>query len=243
MKKVYILAAVAAVLTGVLLFSFLSGLEKKKEIKPEYETVVVAAQDIPPYTPITAEHVQAIQLPKGSGHEKAVRSTELVIGKMAESVILKGEQILAEKLKTVGENQSGLAYVIPKGKRAMTIAVDDITGVAGFIRQGDCVDILLTLSANYKPDGVEPETPGPITTVLAQNILVAALDKSLSPPANSNGSVGGTYTFLTLIVTQEETMRITEGSKNGQITLLLRAAGDDGANTQPPIGVDALIHP
>ncbi|PWM45992.1 MAG: Flp pilus assembly protein CpaB [Clostridiales bacterium] len=242
MKKVYIIAAISAVITGILLFVFLTKLEKNKSIKPEYETIVVAAQDIPAFTSIKEEMIKAVQIPKGGAHEKVARETGIVIGSMCESQILSGEQIIIDKLKNQGENKSGIAYIIPEKMRAISIAVDDISGVSGFIKQGDYVDIIASITTAYLPDGTKKENPSNFTAVIAENILVAALDKSLSPKTEiSSTTPTPTYSTITLIVSPQDAMKIIQSYKNGQITVSLRAVGDHSENDTPALDGEKIL--
>lgn len=246
MKKVTIFALIAALAAGVLLYLYLGNLEKKSEVQVRYDTVVVAAADIPAYTTITADLVKVTQAPEGAAHTQSVRDPNLVVGKMTESLILSGEQILPAKLRTPGETASGLSYVIPAGMRALTVAVDDISGVAGFLRQGDYVDILGYVQTSYpaEPYTEDAESSG-TTLVVAENILVVALDSALSEslPAESDGS--GTeesaYSTATLLVSTADAMRIMQASRSGLITVLLRSTGDHAANTETPVGSDDLL--
>ncbi len=252
MKKIGIIAAFAAVITAVLLYMYLSGLQKQPEVVIEYETVLVAAQEIPAYTRITADMVAEKQIPKGGGHAQVLRSAENAVGKMARSEILAGEQILSAKLHDAELGEDGLSYILPNGMRALTIAVDNVSGVSGLIRNGDYVDILchtdLSSDAFYAATGLQksideekPSRPaGRVTLVCAQDIEVAAAGPSYAKNAE-NTSEG--YTVLTLFVTPRDAMRIVQGYRAGSLTVVLRAAGDHEPNTQGPLDNDSLAEP
>ncbi|MEA4823332.1 MAG: Flp pilus assembly protein CpaB [Clostridiaceae bacterium] len=254
MKKIGIIAAFAAVITAVLLYMYLSGLEKQQEVVIEYETILVAAQEIPAYTRITADMVTEEQIPKGGGHALVLRSAENAIGKMVQSEILQGEQILSAKLTDTELGEDGLSYILENGMRALTIAVDSVSGVSGFIRNGDYVDILchtdLSSDAFYEATGLEKsedeeETIRPtsrVTLVCAQNIEVAAAGSSYAKNTTETGD-GGSYTYLTVFVTPRDAMRIVQGYRAGSLTVVLRAVGDHEPNTQIPIDNDDLAEP
>lgn len=251
MKKIYIIAAIAALAAGVFLYLYLDGLNEEVAVEIQYESVVIAAEDIPAYTVISAEMVTVAPLPLGSAHALAARSVSEVVGLTTESAILSGEQLLTAKLRVPGESASGLAYVIPEGMRAMTIAVDEVTGVSSLIRQGDYVDVVAHIATTFaspetvveNADGtttVEPPVAAESTLIAADNVLVAALNGEMTehPPVEGESTK---YAYVTLIVTTEEAMRITEGYRFGQLTLLLRASGEHGFNPEPPINADTLI--
>jgi len=237
MKKVYIAAAVLAVLTGALLYVWLGNVEKSSEVEIQYETVIVAAQDIPAYTVITSDMLTSAQVPLGTAHEYAAISASAVVGLTTESDILTGEQILTKKLKVMGESSSGLSYVVPSGMRAVTIAVDDISGVNGLIRIGDYVDVVANLSTTYGSDPAA-ETPAEVstTTVAAQNVLVVSLDSKLSDDGTQTG-----YSYMTLILSPEDAMRVIEGYRIGTLTVILRSSGDHSKNSEKPVVPDDLV--
>ncbi len=256
MKKVVLFALIAALCAGALLYVYLGKLEQQKEVKVVYESVVVAAQPIPAYTPITPDMVTIKQVPQGSSHPSAARSADEVIGFVTESALITGEEILPAKLKQPGQAESGLSYVVPVGMRAITIAVDDISGVAGFIQRGDYIDVLAYVSVKVLGfDGMDPElykqmtgqdvpaedigvTVESATVVIAQNICVAAIGKTF---ANSSSEIEGGYGSITLFVTPEDAMRINHAAKSGILTVVLRATGDHEKNTEDPILSNQLI--
>ncbi|MEZ4626759.1 MAG: Flp pilus assembly protein CpaB [Eubacteriales bacterium] len=179
-----------------------------------------------------------------------------MIGFVTESAMITGEEILPAKLKQPGQTESGLSYVIPEGMRAITIAVDNISGVAGFIQRGDYVDILGFMSVKvYGYDGLDPESYKKITgidplpeelgvtvesatLVVAQNICVAAIGTTF---ANSSSEIEGGYGSITLFVTPEDALRINQSAKSGILTVVLRSTGDHEPNTQDPILSNQLI--
>ena len=149
MKKIYIIALISAAVCGVLLYSFFSGYEKKQEQVAETqvqetEQVVVAVKDIKGYTEIKSNMVQLISVPAGSSHSNAAHNLKDVIGKITEREIASGEQILNNKIYKKGDSGNSLSYQIPKGMRAMTIAVDLQQDVAGYLSEGDLIDIITT---------------------------------------------------------------------------------------------------
>ena len=256
MKKVGLFALIAALCAGALLYFYLGSLESQKQVKVEYESVVVAATDIPAYTPITNEMVTFKQIPAGYAHPLAARTTEEVVGYVTESTILAGEELLPSKLKQFGETDSGLSYVVPEGLRAVTVAVDEVSGVAGFLQRGDYVDVISYTTTTYVPakapvvaDGETPtedQLPQTLSTTLvaAQNVRVAAVGKSLAAGATgttTDDTATQGYTSVTLLLTPEDTMRVVQGAKSGSIVLILRASGDHTPNTQEPVINDMLL--
>ena len=202
MKKVILFSLVAAICAGVMLYLYLGKLEQQKQAEIVYETVVVAAQDIPAYTAITPEMLTTKQVAQGSSHPLAARAITDAVGFVTEGAILAGEEVIPAKLKQPGQVESGLSYVVPKGMRAMTLAVDEISGIAGFLQRGDYVDIYAYLTTSYRtPEqkaaaaaAEQTTAAGQATTVLAaQNVNIVAVGTSLAkdPAAGEGSGVGG----------------------------------------------------
>ncbi|MEA4915788.1 MAG: Flp pilus assembly protein CpaB [Christensenella sp.] len=256
MRKIVIFALIAALCAGALLYFYLGNLEAQKEVKVDYDSVVVAAVDIPAFTPITSDMVTFQQIPQGYAHPLAARTVEEVVGLVTESEIVAGEEMLPSKLKQFGETDSGLSYVVPEGMRAVTVAVDEVSGVAGFLQRGDYVDVISYTSTSYEmtpadqvQTGATDQTNPDQTTVsqsttlvAAQNVLVAAIGRSLASSTDSTtdqAAIG--YNSVTLILSPEDAMRVVQGSRSGSLILILRASGDHNANTVDPVINDSLL--
>jgi len=258
MKKIVIFALIAALCAGALLYFYLGNLESQKQVQVQYDTVVAAAVDIPAYTPITSDMVTLQQIPQGYAHPLAARTVDEVVGLVTVSDIVAGEQIFPSKLKQFGETDSGLAYVVPEGMRAVTVSVDEVSGVAGFLKRGDYVDVIsytstsfdMTATAQAQTNTATDQTTEPAqggtsqstTVIAAQNVLIAAIGTSLSTTTNTSEdpTVVG-YNSVTLILTPEDAMRVVQGSRSGALILILRASGDHTANTQDPVINDSLL--
>ena len=232
MKKVYIIAAVLAVLAGALLLLYLGNLEAPNGTLVETEAVVTAVRDIPAYTTIDATMLTVTNYPKGSAHPKAARNLTDVVGKTTEGLILTGEQVITEKLKAEG---SGMSYILPDGMRAITIAVDEVSGIAGFIQIGDYVDVFCNTNTEYS---LTYNT----TFVVAQNIKIAALDKQLVTTATEGGStVAISYTYLTLFVTPQQALDIVHSYRAGVLSVALRRFSDHVAADMKPVDNNDLL--
>jgi pilus assembly protein CpaB len=254
MKKVVLFAVIAALCAGALLYFYLGNLESQKEVKIEYDSVVVAAVDIPAFTPITVDMLTFKQIPMGYAHPLSAHSVDEVVNYVTESAIIAGEEIFPSKLKQFGETDSGLSYVVPEGMRAVTVAVDEVSGVAGFLQRGDYVDVLSYTTATVQivkteqnPDGTTQTTQSAqsvsTTVVAAQNVQVVAIGMSLAASTGSATDAAATagYGSVTLLLTTEDAMRVMQGSKSGVIALILRASGDHEPNTEKPVVNDTLL--
>lgn len=153
MKKIYIIAIISAALCGILLYSFFSGYEKKsnentEENEQKTEQVVIATKDIPAYTELKREMLKVISVTEGSSHANAAHTIEEAAGKITEREIASGEQILTNKIYKTGDSGTSLSYEIPKGMRAMTISVGLEQDVAGYMEEGDLIDIIVSSGKN-----------------------------------------------------------------------------------------------
>lgn len=168
MKKLVIIALVLAIATGFGSYRYLTKIENTHAYPTK--NVVVAKIRIPEHIVITAEMVQIKSLAEDAVNSLSESSLDSVIGKVSENTIEADEQILTTKLITQGGKDSELSYELPTGCRALTIATDGVSGVAGQIKIGDHVDIMAVL----------PETgaSGKIvksSEYIAQNLKVIAV--------------------------------------------------------------------
>ena len=108
--------------------------------------------DIPAETLITAEMVVLKDLPEESVHADAALKLENAVGSIAVEPIVSGEQVLTARLAKQGEAANSLSYELEKGYRAVSVAVNEVTGVSGFIEAGDHVDVVATI-IYPKPEG------------------------------------------------------------------------------------------
>lgn len=172
--------------------------------------VIVAADDLQVGAKIDERDIRIIKVPLSALPAAAPRRRSDVIGHGVIIPMTKGEFILSTKL--AGDNAgAGLPALITNGMRAVSVRVNEVVSVAGFVTPGTRVDVLLTGT----PTGAnEPET----TTVL-QNVLVLASGHTLE--RTSTGEAQNTA-VITLLVTPEDAEKLTLASSEGHIQLALR---------------------
>ncbi len=234
-RKLILICAVLALLIFILLYSFLSamvGNKEEEQPKPQGKAVIEAATDIPAHTMITEEMVRATLVPDSLVPAGAVTDKKLVVGKPAGVTILSGDVITSRKLDASGA--AGFRGLIPKGMRAVSFAVNDITGVAGFAKPGDKVDILLI--------GSQSDQDRVTSKMLLKDVLLLAINKtSMNPPTPKNEEKkdgktdeakkaaaqqmnGGTPSVATVALSPYDAAKLTASLQVGQIQLLLRPA-------------------
>jgi len=172
--------------------------------------VVIAANDISVGSKVGDNDLRIVKFPAGNVPSNAYSKKSQVIGRGAVLPIMRGEFILPNKL--AAENAgSGLPGLIPPGMRAVSVRVNEVVAVAGFVIPGTRVDVLLTGNPGA---GGEQET----TTVL-ENVAVLAAGQRLE--RNSAGEPQATP-VITLLVSPDDAQKLTLASNEGRIQLTLR---------------------
>lgn len=212
--------------------------------QPPTIEVVTAATDIPEGTTLEPSHLAIANVPETSVQPYAVRSPGEVTGKITLAPIATGEQVLSNKVRRPEDVPVGstLSSLTPKGKRAVTIAVDTTTGVGGFVRPGDIVDILWTMKmpSAEQPDGEM------VTLTVFQDVSVLAVGGELmgrtAQPAPS-GDAGGTRDYtVTLALTPQETSFLLFAREQGRVQLSLRPKSEEATPVNiVPANINTLL--
>lgn len=153
-----------------------------------------------------------------------------VMGHVARSEFNVGEPILMSKLANP-EDPNFLASALEKGMRAITISVDVISGVGGFIYPGDRVDVLVTHDVDT---GEERKLTGqvlsePISEILVPDVKVVAVDQRTSTEGSAGPSTANT---MTLAVAPTDAQRIRLAERNGKLSLVLRSLKQQASNEE-----------
>jgi pilus assembly protein CpaB len=135
--------------------------------------------------------------------------------RVALSQIARNEPILASRVTAPGQKAS-LSTLIEPGKRAVTVRVDDVRGVAGFVMPGDRIDVVLTRTERKGPDRTDS-----YSDVLLHNVKVLAIDQL----ANERQEKAQVAKAVTLEVTAEQGQKLILAGGAGTLSLILREAG------------------
>jgi pilus assembly protein CpaB len=171
--------------------------------------VVAAAADIPVGTKLEATHLKVIPLPQEAVAEGNLTSLEKAIGRVVTQPLYAGE-ILVEKRLTEHAGGSPLAAVIEQGKRAVTVRVNDVIGVAGFLLPSNRVDVVSTKRQNSDRKTV--------SKTIIENLKVLAVDQTVSSDKNDPVIVRA----VTLEVTPKQAEMIVKATEEGKVQLTLR---------------------
>jgi pilus assembly protein CpaB len=212
-----ILAVAVAGIASVSLYKYLKGQEAKVQEAVATESIMVAAVEIPIGSSITPQQVKTMNWPKGAMPAgQTFSSAEQVTGRTALDRYTPGEPIVEAKL-VPKEGQSGiLTYKIPEGHRAMTVAVDQVSGVAGFISPGNKVDVVLTTDTEANKL--------PVSKIVLQNVPVLATGQVISQEKKDEKPV--VVPTVTMDVTPEDAEKLAIASTQGRLQLVLRRVGD-----------------
>lgn len=172
--------------------------------------VMVAADDLQVGSRVEEHDVKIIRIPAADLPPGAPRKRSDVIGHGVIVPISKGEFILPNRLAQENAG-SGLPSLIPPGMRAVSVRVNEVVSVAGFVTPGTRVDVLLT----GNPGGSGEQQ----TTTVLQNVAVLASGHTLE--RSSTGEAQNTA-VITLLVTPDDAQRLTLASSEGHIQLALR---------------------
>ena len=201
------LALAIAFLTSVTVYKNLQS--KNGNSDPGVE-VMVAANDLQVGSRVEERDIKIIRIPAVDLPPGAPRKRSDVIGHGVIIPISKGEFILPNRL--AAENAgSGLPSLIPPGMRAVSVRVNDVASVSGFVTPGTRVDVLVTASTTG--------TGEPQTTTVLQNVQVLASGHTLE--RSSTGEAQNAV-VITLLVTPEDAQRLTLATNEGRIQLALR---------------------
>ena len=235
MKKIKLIALFAALIAALAVYQYLK--ELAKPVETPRTAVVVAAVDIPENTLVTPEMVALRPVATEALLPGCLYETESVVGMVLSSDVYAGEQIVTNRLVRVGEAEAKnttLAYVVKSGMRAVTLSVNQITGVANMIKPGNRVDLVMTYTEE-KPasSGEEPEQV-PAARLLLQNLEVLAVGSILSRDGSTE------YATLTLEVTPEEAVEIGLAEANAGLRFILRSSLDSEITEEIVVELDSL---
>jgi pilus assembly protein CpaB len=211
--------------------------------------------------------VQRIQVPAKYQEPKALVDARDAVGRVASISVPQGAQIIGTYLEDAG--RTALAYEVPRGRRAVTIAVSDVTGVGGLVRPANFVDILGTFEFGRPSTGSQGERAAftdehTETRTLMQNVLVVAVGRDYlaeradvrpqeqagtmgQPAAQAHGNAANERNRdvrnVTVLVTPDKVQELVLAQQIGTLTLALRSSADpENTVSLPPLDPSSLLH-
>jgi len=228
-KMVFILAVVFGLITAGLAYKYLNDTKQSMD-KTEYIKIIVAAQDVPAKTKLNEKMLTFKEIPKKYKHVKETANLEDVANKILLVPVTAGQSIMTNQVLAADDSREGLAYLVPQGKRALAVPVDEVSGVAGLIKPGDRVDVLTTVVIDDIP----------YTAVPLQDIEVLAVDKEMNVNFDASKKPLESNT-VTVAVTFAQAKRLMMASQRGAIRLMLRSPIDNTKGYSAALKLEDLL--
>ena len=214
------IAVVLGIFAVVMANAWFSGVEDRQERIAEEQQltrIVVATQPLEFGSPLTPENLRMQNFPAGSVPAGAFSTLEEAMqgGRVALRPIVPGEPVLADKVSGSG-GRAVLSTLLPEGMRAVSIPVSAVSGVSGFVRPGDIVDILLTRQI----PGNGATAQDQMVDIIMEGVQVLAIDQVATQVQGSeNPQVGSTAVVQ---VDQFGAQKLVLANRIGQLSLALR---------------------
>ena len=212
------LAVVVALITSVMLFSWLRDVENRRTVSaaPTLKTsgLVVAGADLTWGTKLTREMFQVIDYPSGSLPDGHFTNLDTLHDRVLLVNIKRNEPILESKLAPVGATTGGVAAVTDPNKRAMSVKVDEVIGVAGFIKPADRVDVMVTIEPGSASAGKT------VAKVILENVKVLAAGTQMERKGKDEEPKP--VQVITVEVDVVEAEKLALASTQGRLRLALR---------------------
>ncbi len=207
-----------ALFSGLLASYGVYGYMKQQEMKMKQTVVttpvVVAAIGLSFGDSLYDDNMALKNWPEGLVPEGSFRTKAELAGRVLKTDVVAGEPLLVSKLASTGSD-GGVQSQIPPGMRAMTVAVNVVSGVGGFVLPKTKVDVLVTINSRREQEQA-------VTKVLLQDILVLAVDQTSKKKDDDPVTVKS----VTLLVTPEQAEKLALGAAEGKLQLTLRNIAD-----------------
>ncbi len=226
------LTVLVALATSVLVYNWL----KARSIaiasqRGELVDVAVAVTDLSWGTVIKPEMVKTVPFLKGSVTADFLKDPASVAGRVVLTPVKAGEPIFESRLAPTNITQGGVAAVIAHNKRAMTVRVDKVKGVSGFIHPGNRVDVVATFRPNF--------AEMPVTLTVLENIPVLAVGTDTEIRSKQEKPVE--VDVITLEVSPSEAEVLALSSTEGKLQLSLRNPSDTKSMSTKGASVQSLV--
>jgi pilus assembly protein CpaB len=232
-NRIFAVLALAVLAGGGLAYGTYNMMQPQAPVVAQVPTqpVVVAATEIVLGSELKADQLKVINFPQGQAPEGSFARVDEIVGRGMIQSVVKGEPILPSKL-AAKEAGAGLPPVIPDGMRAVSVRVNEVIGVAGYVLPGSRVDVIATASPTSQ---VQDTT----SKVVLANVLTLTAGTRMEQEEKDGKPVQ--VTVVTMAVTPEQAERLALASTEGKIQLALRNPLDQSAPATPGIKPAALL--
>src|SRR3989442_712250 len=212
--RVFLVLVLAVTAGGALAYATYNYVQKlpARSVTMPTRMVVVAATDLDIGADITSDDIRMIEWPASAVPKGAISDPQEVVGRGLILPVIQNEPILPMKLASK-ESGAGLPPAIPPGLRAVSVRVNEVIGVAGYVLPGTRVDVVATVSPTDKPTDMTSK-------VILTNVQVVAAGTKIDRETDKNKPMP--VTVVTLLVSPDESERLTLAASEGKIQLALR---------------------
>ena len=223
-------AAASGLLAGYVALVYVSEEPAPLQAAVPSQTVVVAARDLTAGAILRREDVETVNWPGSAVPEGFATQAGEVVGRGLITEVRKNEPLLDSKLAQK-EAGGGLPITIPEGMRAVSVEVDEVVGVAGFVLPGTRVDVLVTVMPGTDRTQIT-------TRIILQNVRALAADQRYQQDIEGEPQY---VTVVTLLVTPEQAEELTLAATEGRIQLALRNTLDSEEVATPGRRITSLV--
>jgi pilus assembly protein CpaB len=213
---------------ALVFYKILGAADEKKPLKTR--NVVVATDELPAGVKIRSDDIHIVSVPAEFAPPNSFEKMDEVKDRVVTNSVMKNEPVVPNRLAAPG-SAPGLAPMIPAGYRAVSVRVNDVIGVAGFIQPGMRVDVLAS--------GRLPNSEDSVTRTVLQNVVVLSAGQVLQP--EPKGQVINAQ-VVTLQVRPDEAEILTLTSGEGRIQLVLRNSSDTAVAVTPGAHLTAIYN-
>jgi pilus assembly protein CpaB len=232
--RVFLVLALALAAGGVLAYgtyTYVGDGTQAETVTMPTTKVVVAATDMTMGDEIEKSDVRIIEWPKNAVPQNVISDPNEVVGRSLLMPVIQNEPFLPMKLASK-EGGSGLGVVIPPGLRAVSVRVNEVIGVAGYVVPGTRVDVLATVSPTQDQRDMTSK-------VILTDVQVLAAGTKIEQDVESKEPIP--VNVVTLLVNPEEAERLTLAASEGKIQLALRNPLDKGTPTTRGVKPSGLL--
>lgn len=219
-RKRLLFIGIASIVLGSLLSSVVyRSLQRRMTPERSGVYVVVAARNLMPGQKLEEQDLRMLRYPGDFLPPDVLHAQAGAVGRWTGVPMVQGDFVTSSKLSDDG----GLSSLIPVGMRAAPVSVNDVVSVAGFVKPGTLVDVLVT--------GQAPDSHKLQTVTVLQNVRVVAAGTQLQHTASNESHEAH---VVTLLVSPEDAEKLTLATQEGHIQLIIRNPRDVSQDKRPP---------
>jgi pilus assembly protein CpaB len=212
------LAMVAAVLAAIVVISALKNREAQVQVAlAQTQDIVVAARDVQLGEKLTAADVKLVRWSRQSVPEGAFTDPSMVGNSFVRNELVAGQPVVQRSLIPADKVPGMMPMIITPGMRAMSVAVDEVGDISGFVKPRTHVDVLIAVS------GTGPDNNKPYSKIVLQNIEVIAVEQQIDKGKDEPEVAK----VVTLLVTPHDAEKLGLASREGMVRLAMRNYNDD----------------